>query len=219
MFMSRIMPRRGVIERRDPWSHHAYDAHKTMWAVFGDDPERRRDFVFRQDMGDRGPHFLAVSPRPPAETDTWQVESKAYEPAIAVGDRYQFRLRANPTKRIQGDAQKGRRHDVVMAAKTLARESGSRWDEAEAVQREGSAWLMAQAERHGFALDEGAFVVDGYRQQRFRKKPQAPQVSVSMMDFTGHLRVTDVAAFEAALKSGIGPAKGFGCGLLLIRRP
>ena len=38
------------------------------------------------------------------------------------------------------------------------------------------------------------------------------------MDFTGKLTVLDAAKFGAALTQGIGHAKAFGCGLLLVRR-
>ena len=40
----------------------------------------------------------------------------------------------------------------------------------------------------------------------------------SALDFSGELTVIDPAAFIVALSKGIGPAKAFGCGLLLVRR-
>ncbi len=36
--------------------------------------------------------------------------------------------------------------------------------------------------------------------------------------YEGVLRVSDPAALFGCLENGIGPAKGFGCGLLLVRR-
>jgi len=36
--------------------------------------------------------------------------------------------------------------------------------------------------------------------------------------FDGLLRITDPDAFRATLIRGIGPAKAFGCGLMLVRR-
>jgi CRISPR system Cascade subunit CasE len=35
--------------------------------------------------------------------------------------------------------------------------------------------------------------------------------------FEGLLRVTDGNAFVSLLKNGIGPAKAFGCGLMLVK--
>ena len=40
----------------------------------------------------------------------------------------------------------------------------------------------------------------------------------STLDFSGLLTVTAPEKFLSALYGGIGPAKGFGCGLLLVKR-
>jgi CRISPR system Cascade subunit CasE len=40
---------------------------------------------------------------------------------------------------------------------------------------------------------------------------------VSTVDFSGQLRVEDADAFRRTLFTGIGHAKAFGCGLLLVR--
>ena len=44
------------------------------------------------------------------------------------------------------------------------------------------------------------------------------RLSFSTADFSGELTVIDPAAFAVALGDGIGPAKAFGRGLLLVRR-
>jgi len=49
-------------------------------------------------------------------------------------------------------------------------------------------------------------------------KPNGTRVRLGTCDFAGTLTVTDEALFRQALKQGIGPAKGFGCGLLLCER-
>lgn len=43
-------------------------------------------------------------------------------------------------------------------------------------------------------------------------------ISLSTVEFSGALTVTEPDAFNRALLRGIGHAKGFGCGLLLVRR-
>ncbi|MBE0437199.1 MAG: type I-E CRISPR-associated protein Cas6/Cse3/CasE, partial [Methylomicrobium sp.] len=60
--------------------------------------------------------------------------------------------------------------------------------------------------------------VDGYRQHRFLKRKGNKQVSLSTLEFNGLLTVTDPNLFIKTLYTGIGPAKGFGCGLMLVRR-
>lgn len=45
-----------------------------------------------------------------------------------------------------------------------------------------------------------------------------PRQSLHRVDFAGELSVLDAGKFARALVTGIGHAKAFGCGLLLVRR-
>jgi CRISPR system Cascade subunit CasE len=58
--------------------------------------------------------------------------------------------------------------------------------------------------------------VDGYRtwRQHFGSKG----IELATVDFEGTLEVADPARFLDALVRGVGPAKAFGCGLMLVRR-
>jgi len=69
---------------------------------------------------------------------------------------------------------------------------------------------------NGFELCEGTIIGEAYRQWRIGGKG-GNRISFSSIDCSGRLVVTDTDQFESALMSGIGPAKAFGCGLLLIR--
>jgi CRISPR system Cascade subunit CasE len=61
--------------------------------------------------------------------------------------------------------------------------------------------------------------VDGYSQHRLYKNKGCKPVELSTLEFNGILTVTDPATFvEKCLFTGIGPAKGFGCGLMLAKR-
>lgn len=72
------------------------------------------------------------------------------------------------------------------------------------------------AGRHGFQA-MGNLRVDGYRQHRIERRGQAP-ISLSTVDLSGTLSVTDAERFNRALLAGVGRAKAFGCGRLLVRR-
>ena len=82
------------------------------------------------------------------------------------------------------------------------------------VHEEGSKWLAARSERLGFRAIEECLTVDAYTQHGGKKGT----LKFSTVDFSGVLAVTDVDLFTRALFDGIGPAKAFGCGLLLVRR-
>ncbi|WP_103975974.1 type I-E CRISPR-associated protein Cas6/Cse3/CasE, partial [Methylovulum psychrotolerans] len=86
-------------------------------------------------------------------------------------------------------------------------------------------WLKKQGERLGFELlvdDDGLSKLQnsGYLWHglpaKAKKKEDKP--GFSTVDFCGELEITDVQKFEQALFQGIGRAKAFGCGLLMIRR-
>jgi len=83
-------------------------------------------------------------------------------------------------------------------------------------------WLTQKGERHGFEViqatedERPVFSAEGYMQHRLPRKGE--NVGYSSVDFEGKVRVTDAGKFRAALLLGIGRAKGFGCGLMLVRR-
>ena len=56
--------------------------------------------------------------------------------------------------------------------------------------------------------------MDDYQQ----RSGQKGQMRFSTVDFSGELSVVGPAAFGEALRDGIGHAKAFGRGLLLVRR-
>lgn len=186
--------------------------HRLLWAAFADSPDRRRDFLWREE---RAGEFLTLSARPPAPSDLFEAaEVKDFAPRLGTGDRLAFALRANATR----DRKDVGRVDVVMDA-LHAVPKGSRAPERAALaQREGAAWLTRQGEITGFRLigvevgDYSVAALPGYRGKRMGQ----PQFGI--LDMTGTLEVTDPAAFLARLAQGFGRAKAFGCGLMLIRR-
>ena len=79
----------------------------------------------------------------------------------------------------------------------------------------GEAWLRGQGAKAGFEI---ATIDDvGYRRVDL-SRDKARDVTLGLFDFDGVLRVTAPDIFLAALAQGFGKAKGFGCGLMLIRR-
>ena len=218
------------------FSGNVYSDHQFLWHFFAAPAGTARDFLFRRidPKGNRRQAlFYCVSERPAvAPHPAWQVESREYAPQVQAGDRLVFDLRVNPTQAHKRDG-KSRRDDVVMhAKKVIAAEHGvSRWAGVPEDRRPALYDLAGQAvrqwlgdrsrpgltARHGFhALDD--LRVDAYRQHRMGRSGEAA-ISLSTVDLTGTLEVVDPAPFTSALLHGVGHAKGFGCGLLLVQRP
>ena len=204
---------------------NAYAEHQAVWRLLGVDDAQPRDFLFRREEQAHRPTFYLLAPREPVDTSgLWSIQTKPYRPQLSEGQRLAFSLRANPTRTRKAsddpDDKRRYRDDVVMQAKRAEAEQqpdpARRASQAELVQRVGPKWLADRSERCGFALEE--LLVDGYFQHRIYKRGNKEPIRISSLDYQGVLRITDLAAFEKALFQGIGPAKGFGCGMLLIRR-
>jgi CRISPR system Cascade subunit CasE len=229
MYLSRLTPnRRHTFDRprgERPWD--PYGLHQAVWSLFADGPDRRRDFLYRLD-GDAGKVVVyTLSDRPPAGgSGFFRVEPKPLQPVLQEGDRLRFRLRANPvvaSKALQKPDGKSRRVDLVMNERNrLMKEGIPKKDlpSREAIaQTVAKPWLRRKAEDLGFDVEEGEFGVLSYTYQKFAKSSGGKDaISLGLCDFEGVLTVRDPVRFVASLRQGIGPAKGFGCGLLLVRR-
>jgi len=200
----------------------AYREHQTIWRLFGDDPKAQRDFLYRRDERQRYRCYYVVSHRQPQDnTGLWRIETKPYTPRLKAGGRLAFSLRANPVVTRVDEDGKRRRHDVVMDAKSRMAYKDLPPTErpvlASLVEEVGRDWLLARAPKHGFEVSPGAVRVDGYRPQESGSRKRGQNIRFSTVDFEGVLTVTDADRFVDVLLHGLGPAKAFGCGLLLVR--
>jgi len=222
MLISRVRLRPDAAEKKGFWEYvdNTYHMHSLVWDLFADAPERTRDFIYRQDMVQGLPAFFCVSDRAPNDRKgIWFVESKPYAPVVKKDQVFSFVLRANPIRAKRDDEHKQHRHDVVMEAKTRIREKqGVLPREADIVQEAGVIWMAQKGEANGFSIRREDIRADGYFQHQFKKAKGNHEIRISTLDFTGLLTVIDPDAFVQALFTGIGPAKGFGCGMMMIKR-
>lgn len=188
--------------------------HNLLWSVFADGPDRRRDFLWREE---RENSFVTLSARKPAESDLFETHRvKEYAPALSPGDRLDFQLRCNATRQKRGD--KPQRVDVVMDALSPVPAADRAVQRMPLASQEGTAWLSRQGEKAGFSVleaeasDYSVEVLSGHR----GKRQGQPQFGI--LDLAGRIEITDPDAFLAQLPLGFGRAKAFGCGLMLIRR-
>jgi CRISPR system Cascade subunit CasE len=151
--------------------------------------------------------------------ELWDIRTKEYKPQLRPEQRLGFTLSANPIRSRRDENGRQHRHDVVMEAKLNFTKEGKRFDLSEIVQEHGFRWLEERAGSHGFRVLPNDVRVDGYQQRKLFKRKGNNPISFSTMDFNGILAVTEPVVFiEKCLFSGIGSAKGFGCGLMLVRK-
>ncbi|GAA5443996.1 hypothetical protein Misp06_02176 [Microbulbifer sp. NBRC 101763] len=192
--------------------------------------------------------YLLSRKKPIRDGSLFSVESKAFIPRLQAGDRLAFRLRANPTiSRKSAVAGRGKRHDILMDAqyhwlrdqcKTHSLlQSGRKGElkqrlldakpgfyaggQIESRLQEVSVvasrhWLIDRGSRMGFDIYPPKLHSNGYRWNLLPKKGRG--AGFCSVDYRGELLVTDPELFLQKICTGIGPAKAFGCGLMLIRR-
>lgn len=205
-----------------------YRDHALIWRLFPDAPDATRDFLFRAaGAGNGGLLYYLVSQRPP---QPWHpavsVAGKPYRPQLDAGEWVHFSLRANPVVAISTAPKgRGKRHDVLMHAKTRARQAGLAGDAlGQAISRAALDWIGKRALNWGLDLDPDSVQADGYRQHVLRNKGR--EMRFSSIDYQGMARVQDPERLAAALlgqplpgkHASLGHALAFGCGLLLVRR-
>lgn len=219
MYISRIRLSPDEVTTRDLvrlGGTEGYRVHQQLWRLF--QGAEQRDFLYRREHQSPWPAFIAVSVREPTDPDgPWTMETKPYAPKLTEGMQLGFTLTVNPVITRKDEAGHAHRHDVVMDAKFQARKASRSETRIDFIREAGTAWLQKRTETHGFVFDPAAVLVDGYRQHRLAKR-DTDNVQFSTLDFSGVLSVTDASNFVRTLYHGIGPAKAFSCGLLLVRR-
>ncbi len=117
---------------------------------------------------------------------------KPFLPQLSAGQVLAFRLRANPAFK-RGGVRLG-----------LLREEEQR------------TWLERKGRTGGFAPLSVRIVREGIRTSTVRRGPTTQRLSHLSVRYDGTLAVLDAARLLDTLRSGIGPAKGFGFGLLSL---
>lgn len=217
MYFSRITLRQDVGKSQDFWRLGSeYTIHQAIWELFADGSDSKRDFLYRLDHIGKRPVVYAVSAREPMDQKTiWHIESKIYDPKVKAGARLGFAIRVNPTCKKED-----KRHDVVMNAKHTMRAGNptaiKEISTQEIIFDVCEKWIKERSSKNGFETLQ--FRVDGYRQVVFYKAKGVKPIRYSTIDITGVLEVREEQIFKNMLFTGLGPEKGFGCGLMLIKK-
>ncbi len=206
MFLSRV---------EIPWeaARNPYNLHRQLWHLFpgedretrSSDDETRQGFLFRieENATGRPTRLLVQSRRAPIQADgLLLVGSREINPCPSAGQRLAFVLTANPVKTItdtQRDAKPGKQSEKCRVP--LIKEEDQR------------QWLLRKL---GEASEIKAVSVLPHAPLYFRKGNRGGKLVTAT--FEGELRVSNPDHLASLLENGIGPAKAFGCGLLLVRR-
>jgi CRISPR system Cascade subunit CasE len=176
---------------------------RNLWRI-----DRLRNALYLLVLSNRKPDFSHIVEQLgwPGSEQKW--ETRNYTPfleRIKTGQRWQFRLRANPVHSVKQAGESGTQEHI---------KRGKIYAHVTVQQQE--QWLQERAAKYGFKLQEGSFSVVQREVRKFHR--QGNRVTLGIATFEGILEVTDTAQFIRALTGGIGRAKAYGCGLLTIAR-
>lgn len=171
-----------------------YEAHRLLWTSFPGIPDASRPFLFRLPPA-RSPirEGLMLSTRRPVPSARVEIAAcRPFRPVLRAGQSLRFEVTANPVKRLLS----GERVPLIR-------------------NEEQVAWLRRQ-------LDGAADIEHASAHARETlgfSKPGMNRGKIETVTFRGIAQVKDSSRFLDRCLGGIGPAKSFGCGLLLLARP
>jgi CRISPR system Cascade subunit CasE len=219
MFFSKISLRQDAqsLQKLNQFVHkNGYYYHQLIWRLFSNsNPDKKRDFIYRAQFNKGWPTFYAISAIEPVDLENiWAIETKKYQPILQESDTLYFRVQVNPRICRKDKDGKASYFDCIQDAfhkNTMKEES-----KAQMIQDAGEHWLMKRSEQHGFKIQ--SVIADNFQKHRFKKYKQNHSILFSTIDLTGVLQVTNVEKFLQVLMHGIGSAKGFGCGMFMVKR-
>jgi CRISPR system Cascade subunit CasE len=202
----------------------SYDWHQKLWECFPDVPEEKRSFLTRIDFLEGSVRVWLLSERKPVRP-AWCPDNffslREIAPSFLSHQYYAFDLRANPTKAIvqrNSDGSPKFKLNSDGAYKLgedgkPKRVSGKR---IPIVQKEElHSWIDRKGSAAGFRIVEGSrFEIGPAIEYHFQKRDITGYHSG--VQFRGILEVTNSVQFAQAYAKGIGSAKAFGFGLLLL---
>jgi CRISPR system Cascade subunit CasE len=187
--------------------HGLYEWHNLSWTFFPDrKKEDKRDFLTRLDTSEHEFRFTILSKQKPYMPDLslsafWK--DREVPETFYQKDRYLFKVFANPTKTLSRRDPKGNK-----------KKSGSHY--AILNPEELRTWFVHNGEKHGFCvLDEPELeITPPVYHKLFKKNDAGVLIGV---EFKGCLDVIDQIKFRQVACEGIGRARGFGFGMLVLK--
>lgn len=181
-----------------------YALHQMMYDVLAE--SSGRDFLYRAAKSTWEPTVYVVSPRVPKNTGGWSCEVRGpLKTEYAEGDKLVFSLIANLTT-----TRNGHRFGVVEDTIHQGLRPGK-----DATEEAPVRWLSLRADRLGMQLDTCSVVNVS---KEVIERP-AGRVHLEIVEMTGSLTVVDPDRFRTLLCKGVGRARGFGYGMMMVRAP
>ena len=164
-----------------------YDWHRFLWKSFPN--ENERNFLFRTDETRDKIMIFMFSKTEPVKQDIGDWETRQFPSSFFDQNRYQFKIKVNPTYQ-----KNGKRHSFKN-------------------EEEINNWITKKATKSGFEI-QNLSVKQIIEETFYKKNHKGKHLQA---DLEGILQVTNKEKFKQTIKEGLGPAKAFGHGLLMLK--
>ena len=188
-FLSQItMPYAEALNRK---LTNSYLWHQWIWQSFPGKPDAKRDFLFRVDIIRDTVRVLLLSEHLPQNNEDYPWQSKSIADSFLMHEIYRFQIKANPTFRRSND----RRRIPLYQQDNL------------------HDWFQRKLEAIGCSLH--SIEIGQPQIEEFTK--DGKRIRLNSVDASGILEVVERDSFTKGFSQGIGSAKGFGFGLLMLQ--
>jgi CRISPR system Cascade subunit CasE len=195
MFLTRI-----ILSQEDMRKESITDAYKVHQRLRSAFPEESKSPLFKIEKSMKSLAVFVLSETTPSFKMRGIWETKKIPDKFYEYPHYSFKLTANPTiKKIQFD-EKGNRKKQGKRIPIVKEEDLLGW-----IERKLS---KIGAEKKSLRISSPQ-VISSYK--------RGTRITHSSVEYTGILEVKDNKVFKQAIKQGIGSAKGFGFGLMLLK--
>lgn len=184
-----------VLSSFPPQSSEITDEGRVLWRV-----DQHRESVALYVVSPAVPSFEHLQEQAGwSQEQSWQSSDyTAMLNRIVKGQKYAFRLTANPV------------HTVT--------EGGVKRRKAHITPEHQLGWLTAREDQFGasFTSEAGEITAITTKSERRVFKREKRTVTIQQVTFEGSLEVIDANKLRDVLCNGIGKARGYGCGLLTL---
>lgn len=168
-----------------------YTLHQFVYSLFREQNER--SFLYYVDYKSIGNTLVLIqSEERPINNRIGRLDTKIIPEKFYDFHEYYFKIRISPVRRNQGKVV-----SVIRDKEELVR------------------WFCSIALNNGFSVDDTTLEKVGEGQMRMRKHNNV--ITIAYTDLTGVLMVEDKEQFMKVVKKGLGRAKGFGLGMVMLK--
>ncbi len=184
---------KGIVKKTDIKIKDNYDWHKRLWDCFPDCKNDNRFFLFKVDDKERFFQIFMLSEKEIIAPIWGKWQSKIISENFLNYELYKFEIKVNPTMR-----QNQTRKRIGIYKETDLKN-----------------WIERKAKSSGFVIEENSISFSPPISDFFYKnKKRCKHITVT---FKGILKVTDRNLFVNSFNNGIGSAKSFGYGMLMLQ--